>query len=280
MMNTVISARELGRQVRSDWVLVDCRFDLADPSLGERQYRAGHLPNAHYLHLDYHLSGPKNGQNGRHPLPDPQRLAVDLGTLGIGPETQVVSYDDSGGMFAARAWWLLRWLGHEAVAVLDGGWQAWRGLGEEIDVRPSPRHTQRFTMRPALVSCVTVDTIENNLASRQFTVVDARAEDRFHGQNETLDPIGGHIPGAVNRFFRLNLDSDGCFKSPPELRAEWLRVLDSETSAQNVIHQCGSGVTACVNLLAMERAGLQGSRLYPGSWSEWCADPARPVATV
>jgi thiosulfate/3-mercaptopyruvate sulfurtransferase len=279
MHNTIISAQRLLAEYTQAWVLLDCRFSLEDPSQGEQQYRAAHLPGAHYMHLDYHLSGVKTGSNGRHPLPDAQRLAVDFGAQGIGPKTQVVTYDDSGGMFAARAWWLLRWLGHEHVAVLDGGLSAWLDAGGKTESSPPARHTQRFALRPKLASSVSASDIEANLETARFTVVDARSPERFRGQNETLDPAGGHIPGALNRFYRDNLGPDGCFKSPERLRQEWQALLGNESSGLNIVHQCGSGVTACVNLLAMEIAGLGGSRLYPGSWSEWCANPAHPIST-
>jgi len=278
MFNTIISAERLLAERIPSWVLLDCRFSLDAPEQGEHAYRNGHLPDAHYLNLDYHLSGTKTGDNGRHPLPDGQRLAVDLGAQGISADTQVIIYDDAAGIYAARAWWLLRWLGHESVAVLDGGLAAYLAAGGQLDTEPPKRHTRLFNARAALAHAVTVDEVVDNLTSDAFTVVDARAAERYRGQNETLDPIGGHIPGAKNRFFRDNLDQNSCFKSPEQLRHDWLQVLGTETESDTVVHQCGSGVSACVNLLAMEVAGLGGSRLYPGSWSEWCADRARPIA--
>jgi thiosulfate/3-mercaptopyruvate sulfurtransferase len=217
-----------------------------------------------------------NGRNGRHPLPDPERLAARFGDLGIGPATQVVAYDDSQGMIAGRLWWLLRWLGHERVAVLDGGLQAWLAAGGTLSCEGAPAVGTTFVARrrDALVD---VDHVRAFLATSQQYLVDARSPDRFRGENETIDPVGGHIPGAVNRFFRDNLQADGCFKPAADLRAEWLAMLAGRAPEQ-VVHQCGSGVSACHNILAMERAGLPGSRLYAGSWSEWCADPQRPVA--
>ncbi|MBP7582025.1 MAG: sulfurtransferase, partial [Vogesella sp.] len=199
MYHTLISAADLLQQDTTELVLLDCRFQLADPSYGPTVYEAGHLPGAHYLHLDYHLSGAKNGNNGRHPLPDGQRLAVNFGALGIGPNTQVVTYDDAGGMYAARAWWLLRWLGHEAVAVLDGGFQAWQAAGGTVTTDAPEKNSTRFVMRPALEQLFDVDMVAANLDKAERVLIDARAPDRFAGQNETLDPVAGHIPGARNR---------------------------------------------------------------------------------
>lgn len=277
MFTTLISAAEL-QQLGNNVVVLDCRFRLNDADYGRAAYDAGHITGAHYLHLDYHLSGTKNGNNGRHPLPEGQRLAVNLGSLGIAPDTQVVAYDDAGGMYAARAWWLLRWLGHESVAVLDGGVQAWQQAGGVLDQSDPERNATRFSMAPARESVVTLDDISANLCTPQFLLVDARAPDRFAGENETMDPVGGHIPGAKNRFFMLNLNEDGLFKSAQQLREEWLALLDGQP-LDEVVLSCGSGVTACHNKLALEHAGLHGARLYAGSWSEWCSDSSRPVAT-
>lgn len=277
MYRTLISADALLQHDTADLVLLDCRFQLADPSYGPTVYEAGHLPGAHYLHLDYHLSGAKNGNNGRHPLPDGQRLAVNFGALGIGPNTQVVTYDDAGGMYAARAWWLLRWLGHEAVAVLDGGFQAWQAAGGAVTTDAPEKNSTRFVMRPALEQLFDVDMVAANLEKAERVLIDARAPDRFAGQNETLDPVAGHIPGARNRFFQLNMQ-DGRFKPAEMLTEEWQAVL-GDTAASDVVLYCGSGVTACHNRLAMAHAGLDGAALYAGSWSEWCSDDSRPVAT-
>lgn len=279
MYRTIISAENLLAECRPDWVLLDCRFSLDDPEHGERAYRTAHIPDAHYLNLDYHLSGSKTGSNGRHPLPDPQRLAVDLGARGVGDATQVVLYDDGSCLFAARAWWLMRWLGHEAAAVLDGGLPAYLAAGGKLDDQEAPRHTRRLPLRTALAHSVEVDAVLQNLSGNAFVVVDARAPERFRGNGETLDPAAGHIPGASNRFFRDNLDPQGRFLPADTLKRQWQQLLGTGWTPQQVVHQCGSGVSACVNLLAMEIAGLPGSRLYPGSWSEWSADPARPVVT-
>lgn len=275
---TLIGALELAQHINDpDWVVFDCRFDLANPDFGRLAYREAHLPGAFFLDLDADLSGLKTGRNGRHPLPEPDRLAVRLEACGVGKHTQVVAYDDACGMFAARLWWLLRWLGHDTVAVLDGGLQAWSRAGQAVTAeRPSARSaTCPVALRPCRVDA---DFVLTHLQRPDMLLIDARSPDRFRGENEALDPVGGHIPGALNRFFRDNLQPDGCFKQASVLREEFGALLGRHTPHQ-VVHQCGSGVTACVNLLAMEAAGLSGSRLYAGSWSEWCADPQRPVAS-
>jgi thiosulfate/3-mercaptopyruvate sulfurtransferase len=218
-----------------------------------------------------------NGRNGRHPLPDPDTLGRRLGALGIGNGTQVVAYDASGGCYAARLWWMLRWVGHGAVAVLDGGLPAWQAAGQPVVTdAPAPRARGGVSARPALVTTVDVNAILHNVEHGGRTIVDARAPDRFRGENETIDPVGGHIPGAKNRFFKDNLQPDGRFKAPDQLKAELGAAVGD---AKGAIMQCGSGVTACHNLLALEVAGMPGAALYPGSWSEWTADPKRAVAT-
>ncbi|NDV11431.1 sulfurtransferase [Crenobacter caeni] len=257
-------------------VLLDCRFQLADPDYGTRAYAAGHLPGAHYLHLDHDLSGAKTGCNGRHPLPELATLAARLAALGVGDGRQVVAYDDAGGMFAARAWWLLRLMGHAEVAVLDGGVSTWLAAGGELDTAVPAAQGAVFSRRAPLEGTVSCAEVLANLAAPAFMVVDARGADRFAGQNETIDPVAGHIPGARNHPFMQNLAADGRFKATETLAAEW-RQLFAGVPAEAAVHQCGSGVTACHNLLALAHAGLPGGRLYPGSWSEWCSDPARPV---
>lgn len=259
------------------WRIVDVRHQLADVTAGEAAYLAGHIPGAVFMHCDRDLSGPPNGTNGRHPLPDPQCLAARLGALGVGPQTQVVVYDDSQGMIAGRLWWLLRWLGHDRVAVLDGGLQAWQAAGGPL-AATVPQPAPAVFVPVLRDAAVDVDYVRRFLETSRLHLIDARSPDRFRGENETIDPVGGHIPGALNRFFRDNLQADGRFKPAAELRAEWLAILAGRSPGQ-VVHQCGSGVSACHNILAMEIAGLPGSRLYGGSWSEWCADPERPVAT-
>nr|WP_199066771.1 sulfurtransferase [Chromobacterium sp. ASV5] len=278
MYTTLITCSQLMAAPSDSLIVLDCRFQLDNPDYGHAAYDAGHLPGAHYLHLDYHLSGSKNGGNGRHPLPDGQRLAVDLGAIGVQPDSQVVIYDDGVGQYAARAWWLLRWLGHGKAAVLDGGLAAWKQAGGALSVEAPHRQPRRFSIRAALAQTVDANAVLANLDAPTFTVVDARSHERFRGIGETLDPVAGHIPGAANRFFMDNLTPAQRFKTPAQLRAEWQALLGEGFDPARIVHQCGSGVTACHNLLAMEIAGLPGSRLYPGSWSEWCSDPARPVA--
>jgi len=271
----LVTAEELAGH--PEWRVFDCRHDLRNIEYGRQAYARGHIPGALFLHLDADLSGTKNGSNGRHPLPEITVFARRMSDCGVDASTQVVAYDNEGGIFASRLWWLLRWLGHERVAVLDGGLAGWkrgkRALEESVPV-VAPR---QFIPRPQEL---TVDTgrVLAGLGSERMLIVDARSPERFRGENETLDPVGGHIPGAVNRFYFENLDDDGCFFKPvAELRAEFGALLGGRPAAE-VVQQCGSGVTACHNLLAMELAGLSGSKLYPGSWSEWCADPSRPVA--
>lgn len=282
MPSPLISATELHdlRQQGRPVVVVDCSFDLTNPAAGREMYQQEHLPGAFYLHLDNELSGPRTGFNGRHPLPDAEMFVARMRALGVDDDALVVAYDAQGSMYAARLWWLMRWVGHGAVAVLDGGKAAWlaAGLPLEPGTTPDPDAGGNLTRRTSLVRTVDAATLVDNLAQPSLLVVDARAADRFRGENETLDPVGGHIPGAANRFFKDNLGPDGRFKPADQLRAEFGRVFDGKAPAQTVM-QCGSGVTACHNLLAMEVAGLTDAALYPGSWSEWCADPQRPVAT-
>jgi thiosulfate/3-mercaptopyruvate sulfurtransferase len=256
-------------------VILDCSFDLADTAAGRRAFAQGHVAGARYAHLDEDLSAAKTGRNGRHPLPARDAWAATLGRLGIEPATPVVVYDTQGGMYAARAWWMLRWAGHDAVSVLDGGLAAWREAGGAVaagDAAPvAPRPP--YPLGESLVPSIDADTLFRSLG--RVTLIDARAGERFRGEVEPLDARAGHIPGARSRFFKANLDASGRFLPPQELRAAFERF---GRPPAEVVHQCGSGVTACHNLLAMEIAGLSGSVLYPGSWSEWSADPARPVA--
>ncbi len=275
---TLISAQDLRDLLAGPGpvVVVDCGFDLADPDDGEFAWNAVHLAGSFYLHLDRDLSGAKTGLNGRHPLPDRTAFAVTLGRLGITPATQVVALDRQGGPYASRLWWMLRWMGHEAVAVLDGGLDAWRAAGGAVDSNvPVARPAPPYPERASLAATTSADALLAQLG--RVRLVDARAGERFRGEVEPLDKVAGHIPGALHRFFKDNLGSDGRFKPAAVLRGEFEALLGRDAAAQT-IHQCGSGVTACHNLLAMEHAGLTGSRLYAGSWSEWSADPSRPVA--
>lgn len=288
-MDTLIGAEDLQRELQrdlqrgleasADWVLLDCGFDLFDPQAGERAWQAGHLPGAHYAHLDRDLSGPKSPlgpvAGGRHPLPDASVWAQRLGQWGIGPATRVVAYDDQGGPYAARAWWLLRWLGHQAVAVLDGGKAAWCAAGGELSIAPPVPHARNPYPVPEQTAMATLSAAELARGLGTVDLIDARAAERYRGETEPLDTQAGHIPGAINRFFKDNLLPDGRFKPVAQLRAEWTPLLRGGVP---VVHQCGSGVTACHNLLALAHAGLGEGVLYPGSWSEWSADPLRPVA--
>lgn len=278
---TLITADTLVRHLcGADWIVIDCRHDLTHPAAGPAAFAAGHIPGAQHAHLDTDLSdklpATQGEFRGRHPLPTRETFVETLRHWGVNTTSQVVAYDAQGGMFAARLWWMLRWVGHDAVAVLDGGLPAWQNLGQSLETTPVSRPRGDFTLGPSLARSVAVDELLANLETGQHTVLDARAPDRFRGENETLDPVGGHIPGAKNRFFKDNLQADGCFKPASQLRAEFSALL---RVPEHSVMQCGSGVTACHNLLAMEVAGLGGAALYPGSWSEWCSDPTRPVAT-
>lgn len=260
--------------------LFDISFDLTDPSAGQRAFDAAHLPGARHLDLNRDLADhapPTPGRpRGRHPLPERETFAALLGGLGVDESTAVVLYDRSGGMFAARAWWMLRWLGHREVAVLDGGWSAWLATGGASEtVAPGPVEPRTYHPGQALVTQIDADALQRDLG--RLCLVDARAPERFRGEVEPLDPVAGHIPGALNRPFKDNLDAAGRFLPAPQLHAAFAALLGGRPAGE-VVHQCGSGVSACHNLLAMEAAGLTGAALYPGSWSEWCADPARPVA--
>ena len=281
MHTTLISAAALAAKLDSrDWVAVDCRHDLMNPAAGREAYAAGHIAGAVFADMDQQLSGAKHGPDGvfrgRHPLPERAALIETLRGWGIGPDTQVVAYDSHGAMFAARLWWLLRWLGHPSVAVLDGGLAAWQASGQPLSTEAPAPTRGSIEEREPLVTTVTAQDVLDNIDGGKRVVVDARAPDRFRGENETMDPVGGHIPGATNRFFKDNLQADGLFKDAAHLRADFTPLAGEPAKA---IMQCGSGVTACHNLLALEVAGMKGAALYPGSWSEWCADPARPVAT-
>ena len=281
MFTTLIDANTLSQHLNDpQWVILDCRHDLMNPDFGRNAFAEGHIESAQFANIDTDLSGPKVGADGvfrgRHPLPDRAALLETLRRWGISEGTQVVAYDAHGGMFAARLWWLLRWLGHGAVAVLDGGLAAWSAAGQPLVSTVTERPRGNLADKAALVRTVSVSDLVENLDTKRLQVVDARANDRFRGENETIDPVGGHIPGARNRFFKDNLQADGRFKDAAVLKQELAPTVGEPGAA---VMQCGSGVTACHNLLALEVAGLPGAALYPGSWSEWCADSTRPVAT-
>ena len=270
--NTLVSTAELAAHL-GEWRIFDCRHDLAQPDSGERQYREAHIPDALFAHLDRDLSGPKNGKNGRHPLPAPDIFGAWLATQGVRNSDQVVCYDAANGAMAARLWWLLRWVGHDAVAVLDGGIARWTSEGRPVSAEaPQPRPSQ-FTVRLRPEMSVPVDAIAKSLRSR--VLLDARAPARYRGEQEPIDPVAGRIPGALNRFNMDNVRANGQFKRAEELRAAFEQVLGTHAPSE-VVNYCGSGVAACHNLLAMEVAGLSGAKLFAGSWSEWLADPARP----
>jgi len=277
MFTTLIKPADLVDPLEdADWAVFDCRFTLTDPDAGRRAYGKEHIPGAVYVDLEKDLSSPVTSQSGRHPLPNPELLAHKLGNWGVGDGTQVVVYDDSFGAMAGRMWWLLRWLGHDAVAVLDGGLPRWRREGYAVTDAPPALRRQRFVPRVREDLCV--DNTGAASAAEHGVLIDARAEERFAGEVEPLDKVAGHVPGAVNLPYEDNLDIDGSFLPPDELRTMYGELCRGEAPSA-VVHMCGSGVTACHNVLAMEVAGLSGSVLYAGSWSEWITDPRRAVAT-
>jgi thiosulfate/3-mercaptopyruvate sulfurtransferase len=267
-------------------VVLDCRFDLARPRWGRAAWAEGHVPGALFADLEHDLSSPVGPATGRHPLPSPRDFAARAGLWGIDERVQVVAYDQGNGMFAARAWWLFRWLGHRAVAVLDGGFPAWVAAGRPVVTTTPAREPRSFVARPdadalvdaAFVAGRIVAAAPTSPTAPRLRLVDARGADRFAGNNETIDPIAGHVPGALNHPFARNLDADGRMLPPQELRTRWAQALQGDPP-DSMVAMCGSGVSACLNLLALEHAGLPGARLYPGSWSEWIRDPSRPVAT-
>lgn len=260
------------------WVIVDCRHLLQDFDAGRRLYGAAHIPGAFFVSAEHDTAGPKTGTNGRHPLPDPERFAAFLRELGVSGDTQLIAYDAGADMWAARFWYLCRYIGHDAVAVLNGGFAAWAGMGKPVTMQvPARPGNGTIAARPRAQLAVDANAVLQSLQSKAFSLIDARSADRFNGENETVDPVGGHIPGAINRPFRSNYTGPfGQFKPPEELRKEFEAI---GIAPERVVHQCGSGVSAAVNLLAMEIAGMPGTRLYPGSWSEWSADRTRPMVT-
>jgi thiosulfate/3-mercaptopyruvate sulfurtransferase len=283
MPTALIEPRQLADHLEDpDWAIIDCRFDLARPEWGAQAFATAHIPRALYAHLDRDLSAPRTPHTGRHPLPPVAALAATLSRLGIDAGVQVIAYDQTGGAFAARLWWLLRWLGHTQVAVLNGGLAAWERAGLPLSAASEPRAPRRFAAQAdprQIVSGAEVAAAVRSGALRSGAqlLVDARSADRFAGENETIDPVAGHIPGARNHPFAGNLDAEGRFLHAEQLRRAWEGTLRG-ASPQQLIAMCGSGVTACHNLLALEVAGLPGARLYAGSWSEWITDPAHTVA--
>jgi thiosulfate/3-mercaptopyruvate sulfurtransferase len=276
---TIISSDELRERLGApDLVVFDCRHALADFDLGRRLYDESHIPGAFFTGVENDLAGAKTGTNGRHPLPEPQTFARFLRERGVGDTTQVVAYDAGGDMFAPRFWFLARWIGLETVAVLDGGFTAWNLAGFPVDaVRvPLPAEEGNLMLRLHPEFLVDADYVSAHLNDPAMQLLDARAKERYSGETEPIDPVAGHIPGARHRWFKENFAPDGRLKSREELRAEFER---AEYDPKRIVHQCGSGVSAAVGHFAMHHAGLGGSRIYNGSWSEWVSDPSRPVAT-
>jgi thiosulfate/3-mercaptopyruvate sulfurtransferase len=275
----LVSAQQLQQHLSDPaWRVIDVRHDLMDPTAGPHAYAAGHIPGAVFAHIDHDLSGAKTGTNGRHPLPTRAELVQRFRDWGISDDTQIVAYDAQGGQFAVRLWWLARWLGHDHVALLDGGWPHWLAAAGPTSAEVPHHAPGTFTARPSLMPLATATDVLASVRAGERRLFDARLAERYRGEQEPIDPVAGHIPGARNRSWQLNLNADQTFKPPAMLRAEWDAALQGMPPAL-VIHQCGSGVTSCHSIFAMELAGLPGSSLYAGSWSEWIADPARPVGT-
>ena len=283
MFKTLVSTDVLAARLADPlWVVVDCRFKLDDVAWGEREWKVAHIPGAAYAHLDRDLSGTKTGTNGRHPLPDVEVAARTFGRFGITSGKQVVTYDQDSGMFASRLWWLLRWLGHDAVAVLDGGFAKWTAEGREVSVAAESRQQQSrhsgaaFHAAPRRDMAIGIDDVLAHAHDADWRLLDARAPERFRGEVEPIDPVAGHIPGATSYFFQRNLDEHGTLRTPEDLRAQFAPYING-IAPEHIVCYCGSGVTATQNLLALEHAGVTGARLYPGSWSEWVSDRSRPI---
>jgi thiosulfate/3-mercaptopyruvate sulfurtransferase len=295
MYTTLITAKQLQTLLASGQpcMVFDCSFTLADPQAGAAMYAESHLPGALYAHLDKHLSAAKDpatgkaapgtaASGGRHPLPTREAFAEWLGSVGFNNSMQAVVYDRQNANYCGRLWWMLKWVGHANVAVLDGGLQAWQAAGGAVESGSQPQTSaSNYALVPELIALATIETVANRLSNttgdNAQTLIDARSAPRFRGEVEPLDPVAGHIPGALNRLFSENIGADGRFRPADQLRAEFLTLLGNRDPA-SVVHHCGSGVSALPNLIAMEVAGLHGSALFAGSWSEWCNDPTRPVA--
>ena len=279
---TLVSPERAASLIAAGARAIDCRYDpvgpACDPTRGERDYRAGHLPGAVYAHLDRDLADLSIAGRGRHPLPTEVAFSATLSRWGLSPSDPVIAYDDGNGAYAARLWWMLRLVGHERVAVLEGGFAAWHGAGLPLESGVAEYPPTRYAARYDAAAIATSGEVLAALGRGTMRLVDARAAPRFRGENETIDPVAGHVPGARNRPFADNLGADGAFKPSDLLRREWTHLIGRD-DAHDVVLMCGSGVTACHDLLALEHAGLEGARVYAGSWSEWIADPSRPVAT-
>ena len=277
MHTTLVSTDVLAEQLGdSTWLIADCRYNLNEESWGRVEYEAAHVPGAVFVDVAHDLAGPRTGTNGRHPLPTIDDMAATFGRLGIADDIQVVAYDQDAGAYASRLWWMLRYLGHDAVAVLDGGFAKWTREARPVRGGIQTRTLARFTPRPRKEMRVTVDETLTHLGDPSVLLIDARSPDRYAGRPDPLDTIYGHIPGARNRYYRNNVSDPGTLRSGQELKADFEQVL-AGIPANQVVMYCGSGITACHNLLAMEHAGLAGARLFAGSWSEWESDPNRPI---
>lgn len=274
---TLIEAEQLFENyTHPKWVIVDCRFDLANPDWGFLDYQTAHIPGSVYAHLDYDLSGSKTSLNGRHPLPDPLEFCQRIGKLGISNDSQVIVLDTVGGSFCSRLWWMLRWLGHQAVAVLNGGLSAWKSHGYPVNSGIEMNPPAQFHGQPDSNCLVSTKEIRALISDSNYKLLDARTPARHRGEIEPYDILAGRIPGSMNRFHENNLLPDGRLKPAATLRSEFTQLL-ANTPPENVIVYCGSGVTACHHLLAMESAGIPGAKLYAGSWSEWIRDPNNPT---
>ncbi len=274
MYKTIIDSEILANYLGDpEWIIVDCRYDLLDSAAGRKAWEESHIPGAVYASVSGELSGDPVTDHGRHPLPAPQTMMGTFSSLGIDSGKQVVVYDDTGGAFCARLWWMLKYMGHEAVAVLDGGWSAWRKDDRKVESGEIINQRSSFFGRPNRDRLVIVDQLPE-----VPLLIDSRDPDRYQGKLEPIDRVAGHIPGAINHFWQNNLDEQGRFLPPDRLAENFTRLL-GDTAPEDVVFYCGSGVTACHNIVAFTHAGLPQPRLYAGSWSEWCSDPSRPVAT-
>ena len=279
MHSTLVSTELLATHLDDpSWAIVDCRYDLTNEAWGEQQYAAGHVPGAVYASLGHDLSGPKDGRNGRHPLPGHDAMAATFSKWGVASGVQVVAYDQDAGMYASRLWWMLRYMGHDAVAVLDGGFASWTREGRPVRSGTETRPAAEFSGRPRAAMRLTANQIWAKLGDPSLLLIDARAPARFEGKEEPLDRVAGHIPGARNHHYQSNMGPGGTMLPPEALREKFAALLN-DVAPERVGLYCGSGVTACHNMLAMEHAGLTGAKLFPGSWSEWSSDPDRPVET-
>jgi len=277
---TIISAEDLIKNIKNkEFMVFDCRCDIKDASYGIDQYTEGHIPNAVFVDIDNDLANKKTSTSGRHPLPDPKILAEKLSNWGMSNTKQVVIYDDAGGAFAGRMWWVLKWLGHEKTALLDGGLGAYMAAGGKLTSEITASENASFDISINDSMHATLQEVEDAQYRMDKLIIDARSKERYLGIKDMVDPIAGHIPGAISHPLGVNLNKTGCFKSAEELKLQFSKIL-GDTKSEDIISMCGSGITACHNILAMEIAGVKNVRLYVGSWSEWITDKARPIATI